>query len=1358
MSGSEQIKNLRRKRRKKIWLALTGLFLVLLIALALGVPIPLGFLAPRFESMIGSAIGRAVALQGPIRLSLSREIELRVEGIVVSNPPEWQEADDFLRLQEARVRIDLPRLLRRGIAIPDLELSGLELHAMRRSDGAVNWNFARKGADDAVDQQGGMVFEACDQLLARELVFTYRDATADRAIELELNRVSGKAARGDPIELEMNGLLAGHTLSISARGDELGKLLDRSSSWRLHKASLSTDDLAANGSGELQRGPDGLSASFNLGLDGKGLPLLDDLFGLSMTGLEDFSAEAVVQVEANQYRVSDLSLDLLGSSLQADLAFARGGDLPRLSGKIAASKLDIDRLLGVSVAFPGKEGAGVAADEPAPADAPAVDLAGRMDLLRRLDTDLTLAIHSASYRRVDVEDASVVLELAGGRLIAPFSVKGLGTRLAGEIDCGLEDGVPGFALALTSDTFSLDQLDALLEREITVDGLLGAFEFVASTQGSNLEELIEGLDFDLQLGPTLLRDDDGPIFQAGRLGITRSRAECLFAAQGDGHLFAWPFQLDTSIRTCGGNDAAESAEPPISLALSLGDMQLGVTGSIQTGGDSATGRLDFSLQGQDACGLLQDFIPEDGQGFSIQGGVTLTEVALKLDLASLKFAETRFDGTAELRLGPEEKLVVNTDLHAGLLDIGPFLKTPGKAPADDVGDKPDELPAEGDAMMPRLAQLNELLDRELIPAEIDWLDFRLQAGLRIDQFRAGTFEMHDIALQADMADGVLEKAPFEGTFAGQRVAGNLAFDLGGTEPGLDLVLSTEDLNLQRMSTELGLRELPEITVDEISFSLDTRGSTIRDLLRQSRQELAIRGGHYALPRNLSDPLDLRIDEILYLVAPGQNPTLDLRGTLGGQPLNLHLTERGLFSGKPDTPFELDMQLTCSQTKLSVTSGLDRQAKQVRSLSLRTILTGPEMGDLNPVFGLNLPPFGPYVFDSSLLVDGTKLSFHDVLLQVNESMFRGRFEVTPIDGQEEDGDGPRVAIQSSLEAEKIQLDDFQVGDWSPFRKGRQESAPAGDGEAAAALAYSGGESAVASDERKKPLELISPELAGYLSGSIRIDIREVLSGLDHLGDGHLYASMDGGRIRLDDLQLNIPGGGLSTKGELVPREDGLSMALSMEMLNMDYGVLLRRFNLRSRAGGILNLALDLQAEAPTPRELARNLNGYMRIGVIPDGMRAGIVDLWAVNILTSALPVLLKGGKSEVNCVAGNFNVEDGLITPDVFLLDTTRIRVGGRGMVDLKTGDIDFLLRPTPKSPQFFSLSTPVQITGKISDFDIGLGGGGIIGTLLRQVYSVVVVPVQWVFSKRLKPDGQAACSEAMQWATADEENSTEIP
>jgi len=95
------------------------------------------------------------------------------------------------------------------------------------------------------------------------------------------------------------------------------------------------------------------------------------------------------------------------------------------------------------------------------------------------------------------------------------------------------------------------------------------------------------------------------------------------------------------------------------------------------------------------------------------------------------------------------------------------------------------------------------------------------------------------------------------------------------------------------------------------------------------------------------------------------------------------------------------------------------------------------------------------------------------------------------------------------------------------------------------------------------------------------------------------------------------------------------------------------------------------------------------------------------------------------------------------LFDTSRMRVTGAGQVDFDTEQIYFRLVPTPKKPQFLSLATPVQVTGTITDFKIGVSASAVLETTARLFTSIIVVPLQKLAGRGMPVDGADVCANA---------------
>jgi AsmA family protein len=55
-----------------------------------------------------------------------------------------------------------------------------------------------------------------------------------------------------------------------------------------------------------------------------------------------------------------------------------------------------------------------------------------------------------------------------------------------------------------------------------------------------------------------------------------------------------------------------------------------------------------------------------------------------------------------------------------------------------------------------------------------------------------------------------------------------------------------------------------------------------------------------------------------------------------------------------------------------------------------------------------------------------------------------------------------------------------------------------------------------------------------------------------------------------------------------------------------------------------------------------------------------------------------------------------VLTAQKLIIDTEPMLITGEGHLDLKSEELDFLLRGHPKSPRFFRLHGPVHVTGTL--------------------------------------------------------------
>ncbi|MDQ3259579.1 MAG: hypothetical protein M3Q00_02135, partial [Pseudomonadota bacterium] len=114
----------------------------------------------------------------------------------------------------------------------------------------------------------------------------------------------------------------------------------------------------------------------------------------------------------------------------------------------------------------------------------------------------------------------------------------------------------------------------------------------------------------------------------------------------------------------------------------------------------------------------------------------------------------------------------------------------------------------------------------------------------------------------------------------------------------------------------------------------------------------------------------------------------------------------------------------------------------------------------------------------------------------------------------------------------------------------------------------------------------------------------------------------------------------------------------------------------------------------------------------------------------------------------------GVLTENIILLDTSRMRVSGKGRVDFATESLSLKLAPKPKKPQFFSLATPVEVSGKVTKPIIKVKAGAVLGTTAKLFTSIVTTPFARLFSKKIARDGNDVCNDALRQPRSIEQRS----
>lgn len=479
---------------------------------------------------------------------------------------------------------------------------------------------------------------------------------------------------------------------------------------------------------------------------------------------------------------------------------------------------------------------------------------------------------------------------------------------------------------------------------------------------------------------------------------------------------------------------------------------------------------------------------------------------------------------------------------------------------------------------------------------------------------------------------------------------------------------------------------------------------------------------------IAEPVQFKIEECTGAMHAGKPFTLSMKGRLLKEPYTTTIEIGSLHELLEENKSWMEIKTEIAKTSFDFSGAIDL-AQVTEILTLEAVVAGDRLDSLNDLLNIDLPPLKSYRAGAQLALRKKRAELSDFVIQVGRSKLAGKMNV--------DNSGAKPKSTIELSAPLIQLNDFDVGDWSPGKSNSEKPVPEDDKKK---------EGDTVASKKKKPSpevkadELLSPAVLGKFDVEMNVNVDKVLSGKDKLGSGTLTATLKKGRFSINPLKLNVPGGFFSLAATLKPDLKAPEASIRAVMKKFDFGVLVRRANPKAEMGGIINLDVDLKASAGSFDQLLTNANGYIDFSGRLENLKAGIIDLWAVNLI-AAVVSKEEENQSKINCLVGRWTMKNGLLKPDVFLIDTTKIRICGKGQVDFKNEHIDLKMAPTPKKSEYFSLATPVEVNGKFSDFGVGIQPGGLIGTAVKFIVSPVSATIRRLFGKALPANGKDVCA-----------------
>ena len=390
---------------------------------------------------------------------------------------------------------------------------------------------------------------------------------------------------------------------------------------------------------------------------------------------------------------------------------------------------------------------------------------------------------------------------------------------------------------------------------------------------------------------------------------------------------------------------------------------------------------------------------------------------------------------------------------------------------------------------------------------------------------------------------------------------------------------------------------------------------------------------------------------------------------------LSLQEKGVA-------YPIEAKVTVGETTITAKGTLTDPANP-SALDVRLSILGASMADLFPLGGVLLPRTPKFSTEGKVVGtlgrDNLRLRYENFKGQVGGSDIGGTLEYLQRK--------PRPILRGEVVSQRLVWKDLGAlvggGDAPKKQKAGEVKQPPG---------------------KVLPVSPFNTARWGKMDADVKFSGKQIIHS-DKLPVDNLdtHVTMDNGVLSLAPLNFGVAGGRLTTTLKI----DGSGSLAKANMNVSARGIRLKQLfpNIKEmRASlGQINGDAKLSASGNSFAALAGASNGELKALVSEGTVSEFIMEALGLNAGRVVVTKLFGDRQVKLNCLATDISIKDGLMQPQMFVLDTEDAIVSVDGNINLAKETLDLDIRPRSKGLRLFSLRSPLYVKGTFKDPDVGV-------------------------------------------------------
>jgi uncharacterized protein involved in outer membrane biogenesis len=226
--------------------------------------------------------------------------------------------------------------------------------------------------------------------------------------------------------------------------------------------------------------------------------------------------------------------------------------------------------------------------------------------------------------------------------------------------------------------------------------------------------------------------------------------------------------------------------------------------------------------------------------------------------------------------------------------------------------------------------------------------------------------------------------------------------------------------------------------------------------------------------------------------------------------------------------------------------------------------------------------------------------------------------------------------------------------------------------------------------------------------VKFSAQSIEAGSLPLTQVAFHIKLDDGVLGLAPFEFTMPQGRIEGTANIDARGKTPLTKVDVRVRNVQLDQLKGKApDAKPPLGGVMQARAIFEGHGDSVHDLMADADGRVSV-VLPHGeVNAAFAELTGINV-ARGIGLLLKGDdeRAEIRCGVAQFKLQDGLMSADNEVFDTTNVRITGRGDIRLGPEEIDLSIKGEPKKLRLARLRTPIEIGGHLRKPSIGIDTG----------------------------------------------------